>query len=453
MNPIHPIDYRYGSDQMRKIFTRENWLKYFKLVEQNLLEALIETGVIKEKIDLDDLKECMSRVTINDVTRWEKITRHETMAVIKAISEKCGEYSKYLHLGATSNDILDTILALQIKDANKIILNKIEKLIDSLIKLISKHKKTPLLGRTHGRAAIPITYGFRFSLYLDEIFRAYQQIKKASEVVLVGKLGGAVGTQVELYPLMKKIEDIFLTKLGLGKATFYTQVIPRDRLATYLNSLILLSSILEHLANEIRIMQRSGLEEVMEEFGETQVGSSVMPHKKNPIMSERVCGLGRKIRALSSAIYENIILEDERDLRNSSFERTTIPELFLLLDEQINLSIRIVTNLKIYEKTAYKNLENEKPFIFSDLILQMTVKRGGDRQEAHEHLRKIFTEKQPKNINELIKELMKDKYLSKYLSQEDIKDAVSLDKYIDAAANRVEKLLSYITFKDSSNTQ
>ncbi len=395
----------------------------------------------------------MSRVTINDVTRWEKITRHETMAVIKAISEKCGEYSKYLHLGATSNDILDTILALQIKDANKIILNKIEKLIDSLIKLISKHKKTPLLGRTHGRAAIPITYGFRFSLYLDEIFRAYQQIKKASEVVLVGKLGGAVGTQVELYPLMKKIEDIFLTKLGLGKATFYTQVIPRDRLATYLNSLILLSSILEHLANEIRIMQRSGLEEVMEEFGETQVGSSVMPHKKNPIMSERVCGLGRKIRALSSAIYENIILEDERDLRNSSFERTTIPELFLLLDEQINLSIRIVTNLKIYEKTAYKNLENEKPFIFSDLILQMTVKRGGDRQEAHEHLRKIFTEKQPKNINELIKELMKDKYLSKYLSQEDIKDAVSLDKYIDAAANRVEKLLSYITFKDSSNTQ
>ncbi len=447
LSHIHPIDYRYGSEELRKIFKREAWLEYFKEIEKKLLQTLAETGVINTDIDLKQLDECFDKVDISKVEEWEKIIKHESMAVVRSLAESCGELGKYIHLGATSNDILDCILALQLRDANKILLEKLKTLIQSLIDFVKKHKYTPLLGRTHGRAAIPTTYGFRFSLYLDELFRAYEQLKQSSKMVVVGKLGGAIGTQVELYPDTEKIEEKLLSKLGIERASFYTQVIPRDRLAHYLSSLIVLSSILEHLANEIRIMQRSGINEVVEEFGRKQVGSSVMPHKKNPVLSERICGIGRKIRALSSAIYENIILEDERDLRNSSFERATVPEIILLLDEQLTLANRIVKNLRVNKEIALQNIEKEEPYIYSDLLLQIISKKGGDRQLIHEHLRRILTSKTDISKEELIEQILKDGYLSKYATEKDIGKAFDLEIYIEAAAKQVERLLEYIETK------
>ena len=428
---------------MRRIFTRDSWLEYFKRIEMTLLEALVETNIIKEKIDFERLEECFSKVSIKDVEDMEKIVRHETMAVVRALSKECGELGKYIHLGATSNDILDTIMALQLKEANTIVLRKLRNIIETLRELVEKYKDTPLLGRTHGRAAIPTTYGFRLAIYLDELYRSYLRISETSKLVLVGKLGGAIGTQVELYPYGEKIEKIFLKKLGLGKPEFYTQVIPRDRLAYYLNTLIILSSVLEHLANEIRIMQRSGIEEAMEEFGEQQVGSSVMPHKRNPIMSERVCGISRKLRALASSICENIVLEDERDLRNSSFERSTIPEILILLDEQLDLIHRIIKNLRINTDQALTNIRREEPYIYSDLLLQHIAIRGGDRQVAHEKLRRILTQSPKLSTNQLKDMVMNDPYLSKYVDRDEIDTIFSLEPYIKAASERVDKILQH----------
>lgn len=453
MPNIHPIDYRYGSDEVRRIFSRESWLEYFKLVEKNLLKALAEAEIINLNINEERLEKCFRKVDLDRVNYWEKKIKHETMAVVKALSEACEEYGKYIHLGATSNDILDCILALQIRDTTRIIIRKTRKLLQELIDFVEEYKEVPLLGRTHGRAALPTTYGFRFALFLDELYRAYKDIKYTYELAAVGKLGGAIGTQVELYPEMEKVEEKLLSKLGINKAIYYTQIVPRDRLAHYLTSLIILSSILEHIANEIRIMQRSGIQELVEEFGEQQVGSSIMPHKKNPILSERVCGLGRKIRALASAVCENIILEDERDLRNSSFERTTIPEIILLVDEQLSLVERIIANLKINKEEALNNLIREEPHIYSDLILQYITVRGGDRQITHEKLRKIFTSGEKLDKEKLIKEIMRNNYLSKYIDEDTLREALNLKIYIEASVKRVNKLINYIKTRLSQESQ
>lgn len=449
MSHIHPIDYRYGSEEMRKIFSRETWLEYFKLVEKNLLIALVESGVIDLDLDEDTLNECFKKVEIDAIDQWEKKIKHEAMAVVRALSEACGEIGKYIHLGATSNDILDCILALQIKDANEIIIKKLRALIERLVEFIEKYKEVPLLGRTHGRAAIPTTYGFRFAQFLDELCRSYEDIKYKSGLVIVGKLGGAIGTQVELHPIMSRVEKKLLARLGINKATFYTQVIPRDRLAHYLTSLIILSSILEHMANEIRIMQRSGIYEVVEGFGEQQVGSSVMPHKKNPVLSERVCGLGRKTRALASAVCENILMEDERDLRNSSFERTTVPEIILLVDEQLSLMERIINNLQINSDEAIKNITREEPYIYSDLILHYIAIKGGNRQITHEKLRKILTTDGKISKEEFIKKIMGDEYLSKYIDEKTLRKAFDLEIYIEASIKKIDTLINYIKSKIS----
>ena len=440
---IHPISYRYGSEEMRKIFDKDTWLNYMKIVEFNLLKSLVENGIIKEKVPLDKVWKAFEKVSMEDVTRWEEVTRHETMAVVMALSEKAGEYGRYIHVGATSNDILDTVLALQIRDAHQIIMERLKALIEVLIKRALEEKATPILGRTHGRAAIPVTYGFKLGLFIDELVRAFNIINEMFNYVDVGKLGGAVGSQAELYPKGDVAESSLMESLGLGKATFYTQVLPRDRLASYLLSLVSLSSILDQLGREIRNLQRSEIEEVFEPFGKGQVGSSVMPHKKNPIGSERVCGLAKVIRGYAVGILENIVLEHERDLTNSSFERCIVPELFLLLDEQLKTMKKVVEGMFINRERALENIRRQEPYIYSDLILQKATLKGADRQRVHEELRKIFLAGGVTR-DKAIEMLLRNKYLSKYLSKTDIEEAMSLEIYVKAAEARLLKLLSRI---------
>jgi adenylosuccinate lyase len=301
------------------------------------------------------------------------------------------------------------------------------------------------MGRTHGRAAIPTTYGFKFVLFLDELVRAYDVINYTYRFVSVGKLGGAIGSQVELYPNGKVVEDNYLKYLGIEKAGFYTQVIPRDRLAYYLSSIIALSSVLDHIANEIRNLQRSEIEEVFEYFGEEQVGSSVMPHKRNPILSEKVCGLAKVLRGLVTGIFENINLEHERDLTNSSFERNVVPEIFLLVDEQLSTMIKVFDGLIINREKALENIKKQEPFIYSDLILQRAALNGADRQKVHKILRKFFLDSGIEDKDKIISLILKDRYLSRYLSREDLESVMDLEVYIDAAAQKVRDYLSNLS--------
>ncbi len=439
---IHPIEYRYGSKEMREIFSRDSWVKYSINVEFKLLEALSDIGLIDVSRDeiyreLDKL----SDVSYEEVKRYEEVTRHETMALIRLIYDRVDrKIGRYLHLAMTSNDLLDNVLMLQIRDGLNIIIRKVDELINILENFIRKHIDVPILGRTHGQAATPITLGLRFSLYLDELERSRRELMYVKENYVVGKLGGSVGSQVEIYPHGPKVEDAFLRKLGLKKADIYLQILPRDLITYIVLRIIILSSILEHIANEIRILSREGIGELFEYFEEGQVGSSVMPHKRNPVMSEKICGLGRYLRGLSSIILENIVFEDERDLRNSSLERILIPEVFILVDEQLDTLKKVFSKLWVDIDRCKRNILEAGYQIYSSVLLHIGVLKGGDRQVIHERLRKIFS-KRYRSIDELYESLSKDEVLRNIYSYEDLLSAVNLDKYVEAAINKVRNYL------------
>jgi len=438
---IHPIEYRYGSVELRKIFNRESWLKFFIQVELSILKSLEDVGLIPKGTYLK-VKKAAEKITIKDIEETEKVIKHEAMAVVTVLSRFSGNAGKYVHLGATSNDILDTILGLQLSIAGQLILSKIEELIKSLISLSWRERKTPCIGRTHGRAAIPTTFGYRLLMFIDELDRAYDVVKQAFNTVSVGKYSGAVGTYAELGEVMYDLERKVMDDLGLKASRYSTQIVPRDRLAFLFLSLSLLSSILDQLGREIRNLQRSGIEEVFEPFTSKQIGSSVMPHKRNPIMSEKICGLSKIIRGLVIGALENIPLEHERDLTNSSFERVSVPEILLLVDEQLQTAIRVVSGLEVNRDNMISNIRREEPWIYSDLIVQIATLRGANRNKVHERIRRMIMKgsKQPTD-------LLKDSYIKKYITIEDINKVSNLEYYISIAEFRLKKVLPSIAKK------
>jgi adenylosuccinate lyase len=438
---IHPIDYRYGSHEIKRIFSKTNWLKLFIDVEIAILKALEKEGRIPDGVS-DEIKRLVKGLKIEDINKWENRVKHESMAVILAMYEKSEEYGKYIHLGATSNDILDTIMGIQIRDAGNIILDKLDELIRQMISLAWRERLTPCLGRTHGRAAIPITFGFKLLLFLDQLDRVRTALTNAIKLCSIGKYSGAVGSGVEIEVIDgAHIEDEVMEILGITRARHATQIIPRDRYAYLFSSFSILSSILDQFGREIRNLQRSGIEEVMEPFVENQIGSSVMPQKRNPILSEKICGLSKVIRGFSLGWLENIIIEHERDLTNSSFERIAIPEVFILIDEQIMTATEIVKGLIIKKDNMIKNIRKEEPWIYSDLLVQIVAIRGGDRQKAHHRLREIISSRGS------FEDILHDNYLSKYLKENDLEIPILLDKCISAAKIKTEKFLKELSKK------
>ncbi len=433
---IHPVEYRYGSEDMRRVFSRDSWVGYACRVEYALLEALVEMGLIPlGREELEGVRDRFFSVSYEDVARLEKRFGHEVFALVWAIYERVGEpVGRYLHLGLTSNDVLDNVAVMQARDGLEILLRRIDVVVDRLRLFVTRYASTPLLGRTHGRAATPITVGFRFSVYLDELLRARDGLARMLDY-LPGKIGGAVGSGVEMFPHSLELEKRVLEKLGLRRARAYLQVLPRDYFSRLLSEVIHLSAVLEHLNNEVRMMMRSGVEELYEEAD--RVGSSVMPHKRNPVDSEKVCGLARYLRGLLAPVYENIVFEDERDLRNSSLERIVIPEAFLLVDEQLVTTARVLERLRVDEARCIENIRKEGMNIYSNVLLHMGVSRGGDRQVLHERLRRIFRTR-VETPEELLKLVMEDDYLSKYLTEEDIRRATDLSRYVDACLSRLD---------------
>lgn len=375
---------RYALPAMKNIWQEENKYKIWLEIELLACEALFQL----KKIDKDAIENIKknARYSLARIQEIEKITQHDVLAFTTAAGENLGKYSRYFHQGLTSSDILDTSLALELKQSAEIIIEDIERLIRVLKEKALEHKYTLMVGRTHGVHAEPITLGFKFALWFSEMQRNLERIKRAKEEISYGKISGAVGTFAHLDPY---VEEYVCKELSLKPAKISNQIIQRDRHAYYLITLALIASSLEKIATEIRSLQRTEIYEVEEKFAIGQKGSSAMPHKRNPIICEKICGLSRVVRANAIAAMENVNLWNERDISHSSAERIIIPDSNILIDYMLQKFTNLITNLNIYPEHMKQNLEKTKGLIFSQKIMLELTKRGLSREEAYEIVQSI----------------------------------------------------------------
>src|SRR5262247_630873 len=367
----HPDMGRIWSDQRRY----ETWL----LVETAAAEAMASAGLIPAEA-ARDIRE-RGGFDIARIDEIEQITKHDVIAFTEAVAEKVGPSARWLHFGLTSSDVIDTAQALQMREACDLILRGIEGLMRAVQARAEEHRRTPMIGRTHGVHAEPMTFGLKLALWYAELGRDVVRLRRARDVISVGKLSGAVGTFAHLPP---SIEAAVCRTLGLQPAPVASQVIQRDRHAELLSVLAITASSLEKFALEIRGLQKTEIGEVEEPFGKGQKGSSAMPHKRNPIGCEQIVGLARLLRANAHAALENIALWHERDISHSSVERVILPDSFIALDHMLRRFTRIVSGLVVHVDRMRENLNRSRGVVFSGTVLLDLAKRGISREQAYE---------------------------------------------------------------------
>jgi len=370
---------RYSRAEMANIWSDESKYQYWLRVELAVCEAWAEEG----RIPAAALRVIKKRAAfeVGRVEELEKTVKHDVVAFLTAVGEKVGEESRYIHLGMTSSDVLDTALALQLRDASEILISDIEKVLDILRKLAEDYKLTPIIGRTHGVHAEPTTIGLVFALWFDEMSRNLGRMERAKKTISVGKISGVVGTFANLPP---SVEEYACRKLGLKPARISTQVIQRDIHAEYFLTLSLIASVIEKIAVQIRHFQRTEVLELEEPFTEGQKGSSAMPHKRNPILSENLSGLARLVRSYAVAALENIPLWHERDISHSSVERVIAPDGTILLDFMLARLHVILEGLNIYPENMERNMWITNGLIFSQKVLLKLVEKGMSREKAYQ---------------------------------------------------------------------
>jgi len=431
---VHPIDYRYGSREMREIFEEETRLQLMLDVEAALSRAHADLNHIPKEAAEEISKKANTRIVkIERVKEIEEETKHDIMAMVKALAEKC-KYGGYVHLGATSNDINDTATALQFKMALNIVLKDLEELKEILKRLTEENIDRVCIGRTHGQHSIPTTYGMKFGIFLDETKRNIERIKRAKENIR-GKMSGAVGTMASFDDGIN-IQKLVGKYLNIKMAEISNQIVQRDIYAEIICSLAILASTLDKIALEIRNLQRTEIMEIAEAFGKKQVGSSTMPHKRNPITSEKICGLARVIYSNVFPALLNNPLWHERDLTNSSCERVIIPETFVLIDEMLKGMKKTLENIVFYPENIEKNLELLKGRNMAEAVMIKLVKKGYDRQKAHELLR-IIAQKE----GDFKENLIKNETVRKYLTEREIEEALNPERYIGSAVEIVRGIL------------
>lgn len=439
--PILPIDTgRYGTPEMLRVFEEENRLQKLLDVEAALALAHAEVGNFPRK-DAEKIAVMASTkyVKVERVKAIEKEIKHDIASMVRALSEVCESSGAYVHLGATSYDIVDTANALQLKDALQIIQKRLETLKEILQKQANQHKATVMMGRTHGQHALPITLGFKFSVWGYEISRHIDRLEDCKKRVLVGKVSGAVGTQAGLGEHAQQIQELVMKQLKIDAAEISTQIVQRDRYAEFVCILAGVASSLEDFAAEIRELQRPEIAELFESFEQKkQVGSSTMPHKQNPETCERVCGLARIVRSLVVPALEDMVTWHERDLTQSSAERFILPASCILLDYILNLMCNIIANLRVDEQRMLQNLELTKGIAMSEAVMMALTKKGVNRQEAHELLRKltIISSTEKKDFKAV---LQADPLVSSKLSETEVTDALNPKKYLGTAVKQAEK--------------
>lgn len=439
--PILPIDTgRYGTPEMLKIFDEKTRVQKLLDVEAALALAHAEVGNIPCKdAEIIAFRASTKYVKVERVKDIEKEIKHDIASLVRALSEVCGSSGAYVHLGATSYDIVDTANALQLKDAETIIEKRLAELETILKSQAIKHKDTVMIGRTHGQHALPITLGFKLAVWGYEIQRHLQRLEECKKRVLVGKVSGAVGTQAGLGEHAKQIQELVMKGLGLHAAEISTQIVQRDRYAELFCIYGIVASSLENFATEIRELQRPEIGEVFESFeAKKQVGSSTMPHKQNPETCERICGLARIVRSLCTPALENMVTWHERDLTQSSAERFILPESNILLDYIIKLMSDIVANLRVDSERMLENLSSTQGRSMSESVMMALTKKGVNRQEAHELLRKLTIQSSVEK-KEFKQVLLEDKVVSSKLSEREIDQALNPKNYLGTAVKQAER--------------
>ena len=368
---------RYSRPEMKRVWSEENKYDLWLRVELAACEAWTEEGVIPSQ-DMVLLRQAR-----HDIDRLQEIfqrTRHDMTAFTRSITERLGPEGRWIHLGLTSSDVLDTALALQMKEAAELLDRDMCALRDVLRDRAVEFKETSMMGRTHGVHAEPTTFGLKLALWWVEVERQRQRLARAREEIAVGKISGAVGTYATLSPAL---EERVCAHLGLAPDPVSSQIVQRDRHAHFLTTLALIAASLEKFATEVRHLQRTEVREVEEPFGEGQTGSSSMPHKRNPELSERVCGLARLVRGHAVTALENVALWHERDISHSSTERLTLPDACLALDYILDLFTGVVRGLRVYPDRMWSNMESTRGLVFSQRVLLALVEREMSREQAY----------------------------------------------------------------------
>ncbi|MGC9166960.1 MAG: adenylosuccinate lyase [Thermoplasmata archaeon] len=440
---ICPLDYRYGRKVVKDIFSEENKIKTMALVEEALAYANFKVNKISEK-DYENIKKACREINIQRVKEIENEIKHDVMALVKAISEKAGESGKYVHLGATSNDIIDTANAVQLKQFYEVMENDFIELENVFIDKIRRYKDTVMLGRTHGQHALPITFGLKLAVYLAEIHRQHIRFRESKKRVLVGKMMGAVGTGAGFGEKALEIEKMVMEYLNIDYEEGPTQIIGRDRYIEFISVISNLSTTLEKIATEIRNLQRPEIGEVQEYFDvEKQVGSSTMAHKINPITSENICSLARIVRSMIIPTFENNILWHERDLTNSAGERFTLPHSAVLIDDIMNKMSWLISNLIVNENRMKENLEKSKYYIMDEKIILYLVSKGLSRQDAHEIVRRNAVKSIKENIS--FKDLfLADDDVKKIMDEEELEKIVDPYSYLGVYQKLIDRILKKV---------
>jgi adenylosuccinate lyase len=435
---IHPIEFRYGTPEMKQVFSEEHRFRCIIDAEIALAKAEGALGMIPQK-DAEIIAKKAHDASLERSKEIEDEIHHDMMAVVRAVSEVCGDAGRWIHYGATSNDILDTATGLQLRDALIILEEKLKKLLEVLLNRAEETKFLVCIGRTHGQHGVPTTYGLRFAIWASEIGRHIERLGQMRPRVCVGQLTGAVGTQAALGEKGIEIQEEMMKFLKISSVDVSNQIIQRDRYAEYFCFLANVATTLDKIGVEIRSLQRTEIGEVEEAFAARQVGSSTMPHKRNPIKSEQVCGLARIIRSSVEPAFQNNTLWDERDLTNSSPERILFPEATILADHILKNMISVLEGLNLKEDRIKENLSMLHGINMAESIMIELTKKGMGRQEAHEIIREKSMEaletKEP-----LSALLSRTPEVTGIIPAQEIEKLLSPGSYIGTSVRQVEKV-------------
>ena len=434
---------RYTRPQMGHIWSEENKFRKWLEVEIAATETLADAGVvpreaaraIREKAGFD----------LKRIQQVEAEVRHDVIAFTTAVAEKIGPHSRWLHYGLTSNDIVDTAQALLVRDASVLILRELRRLQNVLKRRAREFQHTPMVGRTHGVHAEPITFGLKLANWYAEVVQDIERFERAAAEMRAGKLSGAVGNNAHLDP---ELEEKICARLGLKAAAISSQVIPRERHACYAATLAIIAGTLEKIATEVRHLQRTEVREAEEFFSQKQKGSSAMPHKRNPVTCEQICGLARVVRANAQAAFENVALWHERDISHSSVERVVLPDSTILIDYMTSKTADLIHTLLVYPKRMLANLESTGGLIFSGQLLLDLTETGMLREQAYRLLQRhaMRAWNQGLNFRELV---LKDKRIASRLSRKQIERAFDLKRQL----RNVDKIFARVFGTGKSSQQ
>ncbi len=426
---------RYSREEMKKIWDLNSKFQYYLDVEIAVAEAYADLGTFPKE-DIAELKKKAS-FNLERIDEIEAEVKHDVIAFLTCVNESLGDLAKYMHVGMTSSDVIDTAFALQIQDSGKIILNDLDETIQSMKELAGKHRNTVCIGRSHGIHAEIMTFGVKVCSWIDILERQRANFIHALDEVRVGQISGPVGTYSNIPP---EVEEITCKKLGLMPARISTQIIARDYHAYFMQSLALIASVIEQFATEIRHLQRTEVLEVEEGFGKKQKGSSAMPHKKNPVLSENLCGLARVVRANSIVALENIPLWHERDISHSSAERIIFPDSFMLVDFMLDRFNGIVKNLVVHEKNMLKNTNKFGGIVYSQRVLLKLIEKGLTREEAYRLVQRNALDAF-ENDGDFRINLLNDKDVEKLLTPSEIDMIFNKDDFLKNVSKIYSRVL------------